>query len=108
LLPFLVFCQNENKLTTLELVEQVAEKTKQNEGTVEDFYLTAEVKTTIQNVDVDFEVVKHTLLDQQELDELNTEIKVLLHQGSQSPYTEEEKICIFSRREQVKIEKLFA
>lgn len=104
LLPFLVFCQNENELTALELVEQVAEKTKTQEGNVENFHITAEAKTTIQNVDIDFEVVKHALLDHQELDELNTEIKVLLHQGSQNPYTEEEKYAFLVKGNKFELE----
>ena len=91
LLPLLIFCQDTNQLTAFELVELVAEKMKQNEGTIEDFHLTAEVKSTIQNVDVDIDVLKHDLLDQQLLDQLNMEIKDLLHQGSQNPYTENEK-----------------
>ncbi len=99
-----MFSQTESELTALELVEQVAEKTKQNEGAVEDFHLTTEVKTTIQNVDIDIEVVKHALLNSQELDDLNSEIKDILHQGSQNSYTEEEKYSFLVEANEFELE----
>ncbi|MCH8533619.1 MAG: hypothetical protein LAT51_00995 [Flavobacteriaceae bacterium] len=98
------FVQKNDQPSALELVEQVAEKTKIQEGAVENFYITANVKTTTQILDVDFEIVKHALLNQQELDELNTEIKRMLKQAGKNYHIKEENYAYQIEKNKFEVE----